>query len=69
MEGVREPGSEVGAVAVFHRDDLVAEVVREVVTAARGHVEDGGDVQLLQQLLHAGVAGVPNVQVRQQLHW
>ena len=69
VEGVRKPRGQVSAVAVLHGDDLIAEVLREVVSAARGHVEDGGDVQLLKMLLHAGMAGVSDVQIWQQLHW
>lgn len=68
VNGLSEPCGDVCAFVVLHGDDLVPEVVREVVSARGRHVENSRDAQLLQQLLHARVTGVANVQVWQQLH-
>ena len=63
VEGVSEPHGQVGTVIVLHRNDFVAEVLREVVATASGHIKDGGNEQFLEVLLHAGMAGVPDEQV------
>jgi hypothetical protein len=55
MKSIGEPGRKVCTVTVLYWNDFIPEVLREVVSTARGHIQNGGDTEFFELFLHAGV--------------
>lgn len=67
LNGLHEPGADVGLVVVLHRDALVLVEPFEVVGAVRD-VQQGGDAQGVQHVSAGSMVGAAEVEEGKDLH-
>lgn len=69
LNGLQEPAADVFFVVVLYRNALVLVRPLEVVGTVGGHVQQGGDSHVVQDLLLWGVEGAAKVEERENLYW